>query len=250
MNKQETSATPPFPGRARREPALWGAEALFFEVNGERVAADPAGVLWWPERETLVVADMHFEKGSSYARRGVFLPPYDTRETIRKLSDAMARLEPSTVVSLGDAFHDKGAEARLDEEDEDALAALTSRADWVWIAGNHDPAPPKRFRGMVCEQLSLGKLMFRHEPTAAGAPGEVSGHLHPVAKVSRPGRSVRRRCFATDGRKLVLPAFGAYTGGLNVLDAAFQPVFEGALTALMLGAGRVYPVAGRELIAD
>ncbi|MEO1310198.1 MAG: ligase-associated DNA damage response endonuclease PdeM [Pseudomonadota bacterium] len=259
MNKTATKAPPPPFARADGAGGGWAAGpgsagALPFELNGEAVSADPSGVLWWPERRVLVAADLHFEKGTSYARKGLFLPPYDTRATLDRLEEAMGRLNPATVVSLGDAFHDRGAEARFCEEDAERLEALCRAVDWVWIAGNHDPAPPKRFRGMVCEHLQLGRLIFRHDPLEYEEPdqasGEVAGHLHPVAKVRRPGRSVRRRCFATDGRRLVMPAFGAYAGGLNLRDEAFAPLFSRDVAALMIGNGKVHRAPAREMLPD
>jgi len=251
MNRSGTSVAPP----AARPSTAAAPEprGAAFDLAGETAVADPAGVLWLPARKVLVVADLHFEKGSWYGERGQFLPPYDTRETLRRLSAVVGRLGPESIVSLGDAFHDARAEERIGEEDAAALEALCSGCDWTWIAGNHDPSPPARFGGRVCEELRIGALVLRHEPAEGpgdAAFGEVGGHLHPVAKVRRPGRSVRRRCFATDGRRILLPAFGAYAGGLNVRDPAIRGLFPSGVLAMMLGAARVYPVQGRELVAD
>jgi metallophosphoesterase superfamily enzyme len=119
---------------------------------------------------------------------------------------------------------------------------------WVWIAGNHDPEPPAGLGGEVCDALRLGPLCFRHQPRAEAPAGEVAGHLHPKAAVTVKGRRLIRRCFATDGRRLVLPAFGAYAGGLDVLDPAFRPYFDGDFRAFMLGRDEVYPVASAKLV--
>ncbi len=218
-------------------------------VNGERLTADPLGAAYWPARETLIVSDLHFEKGSSFARRGVMLPPYDTRATLARLEALMRAYAPRRVISLGDAFHDGEAEARIEEEDATRLEALTAAAEWLWILGNHDPAPPARFAGAGECAAEIGALVFRHEPTEGAAPGEVAGHLHPCARVVSEGRVLRRRCFASDAARLVMPAMGAFTGGLNVLDAAFAEVLP-APTAWVMGRDGVYPVAAGNLAPD
>jgi uncharacterized protein len=138
----------------------------------------------------------------------------------------------------------------MDARDRELLRLLMSRCDWIWVEGNHDGRAPETLGGAVRDVLHIGGIVLRHEPTHAAAPGEIAGHLHPCAKVSGRGRSVRRRCFATDGARLVMPAFGAFTGGLNVCDAAFEPIFpEGAL-ALVLGKARVLPAPWERLVAD
>ena len=222
-----------------------------FALHGARAIADVSGVLVLPEHATLIVSDLHFEKGSSYAERGQMLPPYDTAATVRRLAGAIAAWRPGRVIALGDSFHDLRADGRMAEGDADAIRSLVaSVGDWVWIEGNHDPAPPPGFGGTVKETLQIGALILRHEPTEGDAPGEVAGHLHPCAKVTGRGRSVRRRCFATDGSRIVLPSFGAYTGGLNVRDEAFTRCFGGAPDALVMGSERIYPVTGKRLAAD
>lgn len=220
-------------------------------VNGVAVLADVSGVAFVESSRTLLVADLHFEKGSSFAAKGVMLPPYDTRATLARLADAMVRLQPQTVIALGDSFHDGTAETRMHADDEAFLQDLVACVErWVWIAGNHDPAPPPRYGGEVAGEMDLGGLVLRHEPRGGAAPGEVAGHLHPCARVSRSGRSVRRRAFASDGTRLILPAFGAYTGGLNVRDAAFAACFERTPDVWMLGRDRVYRVPGRSVLGD
>lgn len=218
-------------------------------VNGERAIPLSAGALYWPAREALVVSDLHFEKGSHFATKGVLLPPYDTRTALRRLGSLIATHQPKTVVSLGDAFHDGDAEARMDEEDAAALQSIIGAADWIWILGNHDPSPPARFAGAVERSLRLGGLTFRHEPSPRREAGEIAGHLHPVARVRAETQLMRRRCFASDGERLVMPAFGAYAGGLNVLDEAFAPLFDD-FTAWMLGASGVYAFGRDALIPD
>ena len=213
-------------------------------VNGEELLLEAAGALWWPGEETLVFADLHFEKGSSYARSGQMLPPYDTRATLARIEALVARRAPSRVIALGDSFHDPHAAERLDDEERARLAKLRERIEWIWIAGNHDPAPPSWLGGRVAEEVAIGGLVFRHEPREMGARGEIAGHLHPCATVTRRGRSLRRRCFVSDGGRLLMPAFGAYAGGLDVRDRAVASLFREKFLTYVLGAARVYAVAG------
>ncbi|MEJ1157084.1 ligase-associated DNA damage response endonuclease PdeM [Prosthecomicrobium sp. N25] len=211
----------------------------------------PEGVLWWPAEATLVVADLHLEKGSSGARRGALLPPYDTAATLAALAGVVVRFAPGRIVSLGDAFHDPFALERLQPADRARIEALQAGREWIWIAGNHDARLVGCIGGRTVAELAIGPLVFRHEPSPDGPEGEVAGHLHPAARVALRPKSVRRRCFATDGRRLVLPAFGAYAGGLNLLDRAYRGLFERtSLVAHLLGEGRVYPFPSRFLLAD
>lgn len=219
-------------------------EAVEVAIAGERALCDPSGALFLPSDRLLVVSDLHLEKGSSYARRGAFLPPYDTAATLKRLHKVIARLRPDAVISLGDSFHDGGGAARLPDVFREHLLALMDGRSWFWVAGNHDPAPAEGLPGDWVSELAAGKLVFRHEPEP-GAEGEIAGHLHPGARIVRRGRSVRRACFACDGARLVMPAFGSLTGNLNVLDRAFSGLFRREqLTAYMLGRNRVYPIAG------
>jgi len=211
-------------------------------IAGATMVADLSGALYWEAERLLIVSDLHLEKGSSYAMRGVLLPPYDTVATLGRLGAVIARFDPKTVVALGDSFHDRDAHGRLSDANRDILAALQARRDWIWIAGNHDPDLPSDLGGSIAAEAMIGALAFRHEPT--GARGEIAGHLHPKARISRRGRSVERRCFAGDGQRVVMPAFGAYTGGLNIRDAAFARVFgSAAFTAHVLGDHRLHAIA-------
>ncbi len=212
-------------------------------VLGEtELVLDASGALWWPAEKTLVVADLHFEKGSAYARSGQFLPPYDTRATIRRLEVLLVRFRAERVIALGDSFHDGGAGERLDEEECAALSMLTRCTEFTWIEGNHDPEPPAWLGGRILPEMMIGTLMFRHIPGEPGIMGEVAGHLHPAVRVSRGGVSVRRRCFVSDGRRLLLPAFGAYTGGLDVRDEAVTALFSRGHSVYALGKERAYLV--------
>jgi uncharacterized protein len=212
------------------------------DVAGVTLVADLSGALFWEEQDLLVVSDLHLEKGSSFAARGVLLPPYDTVATLGRLAAVIARHDPRMVIALGDSFHDRTAHERLSAGDRDALSALQARRDWIWISGNHDPALPSDLGGVVASEVAIGPIAFRHEPT--GAAGEIAGHLHPKARVSTRGRSMERRCFACDGERAVMPAFGAYAGGLSIRDVAFTKIFQTPdLMAHVLGDVRLHTIA-------
>jgi uncharacterized protein len=210
---------------------------------------DLTGAMHLPEEDVLLVADLHFEKGSSFARRGMMLPPYDTRETLSALSEAVFRYNPRAVVALGDSFHDVGGPDRLGDEERETLARVQAGRDWIWVTGNHDRTLPDSIGGQVVAEMALGPLTLRHEPVA-GAEAEVAGHLHPVGKVVMRGRSTRRRCFLSDGSRCIMPALGAFAGGLNACDAAFKPLFPKGFTAHLIGTERIYAIAKAMLCRD
>lgn len=210
-----------------------------------------SGALWLERESTLVVADLHFEKGSSYAARfGQMLPPYDTRETLDRLDRELALLSPERLIFLGDSFHDGDGEARLAADDYKRLEGLALGRDLVWAVGNHDADGPKALPGEIIDEAAVSGLTLRHEPLPGVQLGEVAGHLHPAAKVSSGRGVTRRRCFVTDGQRLVLPAFGAFTGGLNILDEAFSNLFAGPVLAGALGPSRVHAVGMKSLRPD
>lgn len=218
-------------------------------VRGALLEALPDGALWWADRRTLIISDLHLEKGSSYAARGQMLPPYDTSATLAIVETLVAELMPDRVISLGDSFHDPRAELRLGTRDADRIRALTAATDWIWVEGNHDPDPPAYLGGRATKALRLDDLVFRHEPT--GESGEIAGHLHPCARIVSRVRALRKRCFVTDGERLIMPAMGAFTGGLNVLDDAFEPCFpQGGKMVFMMGPSAVVPVSNKRLLAD
>lgn len=220
-------------------------------VRGERVVCDARGVAWFPEMRLLAVSDLHLEKGSRFARRGYMLPPYDTAATLSRLGAVIADYDPAMVVSLGDSFDDIGGAARMPSVYREELLSLMKGRDWFWVAGNHDPEKPADLPGATVQELGIGDVVFRHEPSAGRLAGEVAGHLHPGARIVQRGRSVRRRCFAADGNRLIMPAFGSFTGALNVLDRAFANLFcPDNFVAYMLGSDRVYPMDRRLLRAD
>jgi uncharacterized protein len=222
--------------------AIQIAHQSSLDVAGVTMLADLSGALFWEEQSLLIVSDLHLEKGSSFAARGVLLPPYDTVATLSRLAAVVARHDPRMVIALGDSFHDLNAHRRLCDADRGAILALQAERDWIWISGNHDPALPSDLGGVVASEVAIGPIAFRHEPT--GASGEIAGHLHPKARVPTRGRTVERRCFACDGERAVMPAFGAYTGGLSIRDAAFAKIFASlGFTAHVLGDERLHSIA-------
>jgi DNA ligase-associated metallophosphoesterase len=223
-------------------------------LGGESLHPDLSGALLWPDESTLIFADLHLEKGSSFAdrRRAQFLPPYDTRATIERIESLLERHAPRRVICLGDSVHDSGASTRMDDADSDRITRMTTGRDWIWIAGNHDPEPPSRWGGSVLRELTIGKIVFRHQagttPPEPGG-GEISGHFHPTAAVATRAARVSGRCFAADHRRVVLPAFGAYAGGLNVLDPAIARLFDLAFGVVMLGRRRLFAFSSAHLAA-
>jgi DNA ligase-associated metallophosphoesterase len=209
-----------------------------------------SGAMWLASARALIVADLHFEKGSFFAKHGQMLPPYDTADTLDRLEAEIEALAPAVVICLGDSFHDADGEARLSKDDARRIAALGSGRTLVWITGNHDHEVPFSLAGETADELSLGGLVLRHEPQPGIQDGEAAGHLHPCAKVSLKGLTVRRRCFVTDGTRIVLPAFGAFTGGLNVRDVAFAALFDTPPIAAALGRNAVHAVGWKSLRPD
>ncbi len=224
--------------------------SLRLDLAGVETVLRPAGSLWLEGPRALIFADLHLEKGSAYAVRGQMLPPFDTGETLGRLEAEAAATGPKLIILLGDSFHDDGAEARLAPADAARIAAVAVGRTLVWIRGNHDKAGPSALPGDSVARLDLAGLALVHEPASAPIRGEVAGHLHPCAKVRGGGRAVRRRCFVTDGERLVLPAFGALAGGLNVRDEAFRPLFSRRPLAGILGRGKVHAVGWAALERD
>lgn len=224
--------------------------SLNVRIMGEACVLRCSGALWLPDAATLVAADLHLEKGSAYARRGQMLPPYDSRATLARLRAEIEALCPARVILLGDSFHDRGSIARLSEADRVEIEALAGTSDWIWLTGNHDHDALNRaadlewsLPGRVVETMDIGSLRLVHEPEPGDRPGEVAGHLHPCATVVAHNRGVRRACFVTDGRRIVLPAFGAFTGGLDVRHAAFSGLFPEPPMLAALGRDRVHALS-------
>lgn len=211
-------------------------------VSGVSFTADLSGALYWDDERLLVVSDLHLEKGSSFAMRGVLLPPHDTTETLARLDAVIARFQPRTVIALGDSFHDREAHDRLTVAHRATLATLQARTRLDLDRRQSRSRLAGRSRRQHRQRCRHRPRGFRHEPT--GAVGEIAGHLHPKARVSRRGRSVERRCFASDGERAVMPAFGAYTGGLSIRDLAFATIFKSLqFTAHVLGDSRMHAIA-------
>jgi DNA ligase-associated metallophosphoesterase len=212
-------------------------------INGVAAICDPCGGLYVPDHSLLVVSDLHLEKGAAFARRGQMLPPYDTIETLKILSDLIAHYQPQTIVSLGDNFHDRHGSRFLPDDIRSMLNALIHGRQWIWINGNHDPDGTFGLDGLSADIFQMAGLTFCHEPSAQAVKGEISGHLHPCAVVRRQGHSVRSACFACDGDRLLMPAFGTMSGGLDLKHRAFNGLFnKSQLVTYILGKDRVYPV--------
>jgi DNA ligase-associated metallophosphoesterase len=211
-------------------------------LGGVELEPDISGALYMPDYAALLVADLHLEKGSSFATRGLHIPPYDTRSTLAALEAVIERRKPQRLVSLGDSFHDARAGERLDEGDLARLRRLCETLDVCWLIGNHDPVLPRGLGGRIASEISLGPLTLRHLPRSRlGSEIEIAGHLHPVASISRRGRKITLRSFVAGSRRLIMPAFGAYTGGLNVSAPEIASLFDqGTFTAWMIGRRAVY----------
>ncbi len=209
-------------------------------LAGERLMLDPAGALYWPALEMLIVSDLHLEKGSSFARRGMLLPPFDTRATLDRLILLLRHWRPRVLLALGDSFHDEGGAGRLPAHEADRIGAIASGLRLIWVRGNHDPAPPEGLGGESVAVFEAGSLVFRHQAVARAAPGEISGHFHPKAAMPARATIVNRPCFVTDAHRLLMPAFGAYTGGLDVRDPAIARLFPRGGRVFMLGRERLF----------
>lgn len=228
-------------------PARNPCGGLAVRVAGEACVLRCSGAMLVPAHDLLIVADLHLEKGSAFAVRGQMLPPYDTAATLMRLEQEVAALNPARVVLLGDSFHDRAAVPRLSADDRDRLERIAFGRDWIWLEGNHDKDALEQdgldLPGQVVGDISVGALRLTHEPEPGDQPGQVAGHLHPAARVAAYGRGVRRPCFVTDGNRILLPAFGAFTGGLSVRDPAIVGLFPASPLLGVLGRDKVHPVA-------
>ena len=220
-------------------------------ICGKLFRADMSGALYWPGEDALIVADLHLEKGSAFAKRGQLLPPYDTRETLR------GSPPPSTASPPGPSS--RSATACTTSRRRDASASRSWRScrcmqedrEWIWVTGNHDPRLDERLGGSVVGDIEVEGIVLRHEPRPGHVTHEIAGHLHPAAKLSMHGYTLRRPCFVGNGLRLVMPAFGTYAGGLNILDEPFEPLFgNDGMHVWMLGQEGLYPVATRLLKED
>ena len=244
---------------ARRDPPLLNPcciahsqrMSVALSFAGESLVPLACGALFWPAQNLLLVADLHFEKASAFARRTRFLPPYDSADTLACLIEALEITGARRVVCLGDSFHDEGGPARLGDGPRAALKSLTASLDWLWITGNHDEAAAAVLGGRVMTEARIGALMLRHEAVAGDATPELSGHFHPKVAVSIRNRRIVRRCFAVSATKIILPAYGAFTGGLDVADPAIAAAMPGAITACVREGDRLlrFPVTADSVAA-
>ncbi|MGH6785303.1 MAG: ligase-associated DNA damage response endonuclease PdeM [Novosphingobium sp.] len=206
-----------------------------FSFAGDEFALVQGRALWWPRERALLVADLHLEKASFFARLGQMLPPYDSRETLERVAAAVGETGARRVLTLGDNFHDEGGPARLEPHAAGMLAALTRATDWVWITGNHDHGDGG---GTFVRELEVGGLLLRHQAQPGEVRPELSGHFHPKLRLTLRGRQVVRPCAVASETKLILPAFGALTGGMNAADPAIIAAMQPARAVdAVLGAG-------------
>lgn len=210
-------------------------------LAGHRLMLDPGGALWWPDRRLLAVADLHLEKGSACAVRGHLVPPWDTRATLDRLAVLIRRYTPETVLALGDSFHDSGGAGRLMPADAARLHGMAASHQFIWLLGNHDPLPPEGMPGTTAEWWEAGGIVFRHQ--AGGSGPEVCGHHHPKASIPTRAQTITRPCFVAGPQRLMLPAFGAFTGGLDVRHPAIAKLFPRGARAFLLGRERLFAFA-------
>ena len=221
----------------------WGlSKEQRISLNGLDLIPDLSGALYVPELKTMLIADLHLEKASNMARRGVHLPPYDTRASLAQLEAVMTQTRPEQLIFLGDSFHDDGARERIAEDDLAWLRVITARADTIWITGNHDPHPPTDIGGRIADEVALAGVTLRHEPKLLGSEEfEIAGHLHPGAAVSQRGKRIHCKCFIGNTSRLIMPAFGSFTGGLSISAAPFRDLFaERDFHVWMLGDRAIY----------
>ncbi len=216
-------------------------------VCGRQLIADNSGALYWPSQSTLLVADLHVQNAP--AEHGAPMPSA-TRRTLTRLAEVMDRYEPARVIALGDGAH-TDAPARMSAEDLEVLRILQEDREWVWVTRHHDAESAPQIGGRACREIEISGIALRPEPAASWTTHEIGAHMRPAARLSMYGYSIRRACFVGNGRRLVMPAFGAPTGGLNVLDPAFHALFgSGGMAVWMLGEEGLYPVAPRLLAGD
>ena len=210
------------------------AVPLILTLCGVPFEARPSGALWLPGERILIVSDLHLGKAERNARRGGgFWPPYENVETLNRLDAEIEALDPDCIIALGDSFDDDACVEGLDGETRARIDALLAARRWIWVTGNHDPAP-SGIGGQAADAVTLGALTLRHiaEP---GARGEVSGHYHPKASIRIRGQRIARKCFVVSDDRIVMPAFGAFTGGLDVFDSAFAPLFDRDACVILTG---------------
>jgi DNA ligase-associated metallophosphoesterase len=213
--------------------------------GGQQFLASASGTLFWPAEGALLVADLHLEKASWFARLGQFLPPYDSHATLTELAGEVAACGATRLYCLGDSFHDRFGCDRLPVPARELLLSLTARLDWIWIIGNHDPGFADHCGGRLADEVEAGSIVLRHEAVAADLRPEISGHFHPKLRVNLRGRNVSRRCFVASPLKLILPAYGSLTGGLDAHHPEIARKTGPGAIALVPAADRLlqFPIA-------
>jgi DNA ligase-associated metallophosphoesterase len=221
-----------------------GEPSIEIAFGGLTLTLDHSGAICIAAHATLIVSDLHLEKGSAFAARGRLLPAFDTHDTLMRLKGVIETYRPKRVICLGDSFHDLGAGERMAKADRDALSSIRALTDdWVWISGNHDPETPAYCEGRLFAEFMIGDTVLRHEPSAAAAAPQIAGHFHPKASVPAAGRSFSGRCFCASDRLLIMPAFGAYTGGLHCRDLAIRSLFSAEPRIYMIHTKKLWRIA-------
>ncbi len=203
-------------------------QAMLINCAKHQLLLDASGALIWPKHKLLVVSDLHFEKGSYFASRGSLIPQYDSRKTLSRLTDLISRYQPQKIVCLGDSFHDLSAWLRFSEAEKRDLASLVAgKHEWIWVLGNHDPDIPEALGGTKMTRLVLDDVLLCHEPEPQHrVTFQVFGHFHPKLTKRVVRHKMTGRCFVLNATSLVLPAFGAYAGGLNIDEAPLNTLFN------------------------
>jgi DNA ligase-associated metallophosphoesterase len=221
-----------------------GEPSIEIAFAGLALTLDHSGAIYVAAHETLIVSDLHFEKGSAFAAGGRLLPAFDTHDTLARLRGVIETYRPKRVICLGDSFHDVTAGERMAAEDRAALASIRALTeDWVWISGNHDPETPAFCEGRHFAEFVIGGAVLRHEPSAAPGAPQIAGHFHPKASMPAGGRSFSGRCFCASDRLLIMPAFGTYTGGLHCRDVAIRSLFDAEPRIYMIHTKKLWRIA-------
>jgi hypothetical protein len=216
-----------------------------FSFAGETFFPTADGALFWPAEQALLVADLHLEKASWFARLGQFLPPYDSHATLTAVATEVERTGATRLFCLGDSFHDAFGCDRLPASARELLSELTAKLDWTWIVGNHDPGFADHCGGRIADEVELGGIILRHEAIRDETRPEISGHFHPKLRLRLKGRQVSRRCFVTSASKIIMPAFGSLTGGLDAHHPEILGSVGGKASALVPVSDRLlrFPLA-------
>lgn len=225
-------------------------DAPLLDFAGHQFVPLAARALFWPRHRALIVADLHLEKASWYAAHGQPLPPYDSHDTLDRLAQLAAETGAQAIWCLGDSFHDRAAADRIAPAVAERLIAQAALVRLIWIAGNHDGLSGGAWGGRVADEIEVDGILFRHQCHPHETRPEISGHFHPKLRLNLRGRTVSRPCFASDERRLILPAFGSLTGGLDVGDAAIAANFAGDYRAMLVADGKLLSLGCGRTLAD